>query len=369
MADLFWPGDERALLAFDQASFLETMQDVELVWLQVLQLEAGQPYLEDGEDHKLVSAADVELVAGAAEAGGNPVIPLVELMRRRLVERAAPEAADLLHRGLTSQDVLDTALVLCARATAGLLLEHLDRSALSLSQLADRHRADPMTGRTLTQHARPITFGLKAAHWLQGVLDAREQVRSLRWPGQFGGPVGIGLPQSAAACAALGLDDVPPWHTVRTPFTRYADALVTVTDALGHLAEDVLVGARSEVAELAEPRAEGRGGSSSMPHKQNPVLSVLVRRAALTAPGLAAQMHLAAASAGDERPDGAWHTEWSTLAVISRRTLVAASQAAELVAGLRVDTAAMAARVEESVDQQQVDATINRVLTRLEETP
>ena len=107
----------------------------------------------------------------------------------------------------------------------------------------------------------------------------------------------------------------------------------------------MLVLARSEVAEAAEPA--GRGGSSSMPHKQNPVLSVLIRRAALTAPGLAAQLHLAAADTRDERPDGAWHTEWATLATLSRRTVVAASQAAELLAGLRVDTEAMTARVEE----------------------
>jgi 3-carboxy-cis,cis-muconate cycloisomerase len=181
--------------------------------------------------------------------------------------------------------------------------------------------------------------------WRRGVADAVQDLRGLRFPAQLGGPVGGGLPRSLDAATRLGLEDAPPWHTVRTPLTRYADALVRTTDALGHLANDVLVLARTEVAEVAEPA--GRGGSSSMPHKQNPVLSVLVRRAALTAPGLAAQLHLAAADVRDERPDGAWHTEWSALATLSRRTLVAASQAAELAHGLRVDTAAMAARTEE----------------------
>ncbi len=353
MADLFWPGDERAGSTFSEQALLEALVSVEETWLKV---RGG------GALGGLVTPADVEQLARGAEAGGNPVIPLVALMR----ERGAPES---LHEGLTSQDVLDTALVLCARECAERLAGDLDAIVSALSDLADRHRADVAMGRTLTQHARPITFGLKAAHWLQGVLDAREQVRALRWPGQFGGPVGIGLPESAAACEVLGLDDVPPWHTVRTTFTRYADALVTTTDALGHVADDVLVGARSEVGELAEPEAPGRGGSSSMPHKQNPVLSVLVRRAALTLPGLAAQVHLAAADTRDERPDGAWHTEWATMATMSRRTLVATSQGLELVAGLRVDTARMAANAggEAPVD---AGAAIDRVLRRAqEETP
>lgn len=363
MADLFWPGDERAGATFTQGSLIEAMVDVEVAWLHVLEPD-GAPAL-DG--HLLLATEDdAEEVALAAEGGGNPVIPLLSLMRARLRERGATEVADWLHRGLTSQDVLDTAMVLCARAAAHGVLRDLDSLVASLASLAQDHRADPVMGRTLTQHAQPITFGLKAAQWLQGVLDARDQVRSLRWPGQLAGPVGIGLPRASEACAALGLDDVPPWHTVRTPFTRYADALVTTTDALGHVADDVLVGARSEVAELAEPAAEGRGGSSSMLHKQNPVLSVLVRRAALTLPHLAAQLHLAAADTRDERPDGAWHTEWSTLATMSRRALVASSQSVELVAGLRVDASAMAARVDEPADQVLVDRTIDRILDRVE---
>jgi 3-carboxy-cis,cis-muconate cycloisomerase len=366
MADLFWPGDERALLAFDQGSFLESMVEVEVAWLQVLRQD-GAPALEEDQDVELVTSADLEQVALGAEAGGNPVIPLVALMRARLRERGAPEAAEWLHRGLTSQDVMDTAMVLCARATAGGVLHDLDGLVVSLVTLADRHRDDPMMGRTLTQHAQPIPFGLKAAHWLQGVLDARDQVRQLRWPGQFAGPVGVGLPRAADACVVLGLDDVPPWHTVRTPFTRYADALVATTDALGHVADDVLVGARSEIGELAEPAAEGRGGSSSMPHKQNPVLSVLIRRAALTLPGLAAQVHLAGADTRDERPDGAWHTEWSALATMSRRALVATSQAAELVGGLRVDTARMAALAGDDLPGD-TGQTIDRILHRARES-
>ena len=124
------------------------------------------------------------------------------------------------------------------------------------------------------------------------------------------------------AAAALQLDDAVPWHTNRSAVTRLADALVATTDACGRIANDVLVLARPEIGELAEP--PGRGGSSTMPHKANPVLSVLVRRAALAAPALAAQLHLAAAESVDERADGGWHVEWSALATLARRTVVAA---------------------------------------------
>jgi 3-carboxy-cis,cis-muconate cycloisomerase len=359
MGNLFWPGDERAANAFDQGSFVETMVEIENVWLNAL-VDAGvAPAKARGDLDGLVTAADLERIALGAEASGNPVVPLLSLLRERLSSRNA-EAAKWLHRGLTSQDVLDTALVLSARASTGLVLGHLDTAVSALSRLARRHRDDVMAGRTLTQYAVPITFGLKAAQWLQGVLDARNDLRALRFPIQVGGAAGtlsaaVELAGDAdaaqflvaEAARTLHLDNAPPWHTSRATFTRYADALVRATDAMGHIANDVLLLARPEIGELAEPVVEGRGGSSTMPQKANPVLSVLIRRAALAAPGLGAQLHLAAAAAVDERPDGSWHTEWSTLADLSRHTVVAASQTAELLEGLHVDTARMAAVVKQ----------------------
>jgi 3-carboxy-cis,cis-muconate cycloisomerase len=359
MADLFWPGDERAALAFDAGSFLETLVEVENVWLNTL-VEAGVAPAEARADlDGVVTGADVEQVAAAAESSGNPVVPLLSLLRERLGPTNAA-AARWLHRGLTSQDALDTAVVLSARATTGLVLEHLDQSVSALERLARRHRDDVMAGRTLTQHAVPITFGLKAAQWLQGVLDARDDLHALRFPVQVGGAAGtlaavVELAGDADAAQflvaetarVLHLDHAPPWHTTRTPLTRYADALVRASDAMGHIANDVLLLARPEIGELAEPSGKGRGGSSTMPQKANPVLSVLIRRAALAAPGLAAQLHLAAAATVDERPDGSWHTEWSALAALSRHTLTAASQTAELLDGLHVDTARMAALVKQ----------------------
>jgi 3-carboxy-cis,cis-muconate cycloisomerase len=328
------------------------MAEVEQEWLRAL-VRHGVAPTEADVALPALQGGDVEEVALAAEAGGTPVVPFLALLRKRLGDTPA---ASWLHRGLTSQDVVDTALVLAGRDTTETLLTDLDRATAVLRDLVDRHRGSVMAGRTLTQHAVPITFGLKAAQWLQGVLDARDELRALRFPVQVGGAAGTraavvelgGDPDDLVAtlAGALGLDDALPWHTTRTPLTRYADALVRTTDALGHIAADVLLLSRPEIGELAEPAAPGRGGSSTMPHKANPVLSVLVRRAALSTPGLAAQLHLAAATAVDERPDGAWHTEWSTLATLSRRTLVAASQSAELLAGLRVDTDRMTRTVD-----------------------
>ena len=284
MADLFWPGDERAGTTYSPAHVLRAMAEVEQAWLHALVLhdvapsdaDVALPALQEG---------DVEEVALAAEAGGTPVVPLLALLRKRLGDTPA---ATWLHRGLTSQDVVDTALVLAARDTVQALIADLDAIVDSLRELADRHRGSVMAGRTLTQHAVPITFGLKAAQWLRGVLDARDELRTLRFPVQVGGAAGTraaivelggdadGL--VATLADALGLDDALPWHTTRTPFTRYADALVRTTDALGHIANDVLLLSRPEIGELAEPAAPGRGGSSTMPHKANPVLSVLAER-------------------------------------------------------------------------------------------
>ena len=213
-----------------------------------------------------------------------------------------------------------------------------------------------MVARTLTQHAAPTTFGAKAAGWLNGVVDAYERLSALATPVQIGGAVGTwsattelatlltGAADPAAVvdgvvrstATTLGLDTRLPWHTTRTPVTAAADALVGCTDCWGRIASDVVTLVRPEIAELSEPATEERGGSSSMPHKRNPVLSILIRRAAMSAPQLAATLHTAAALANDERPDGSWHAEWDTLRTLARRTVVAGSQCGELLAGLQV---------------------------------
>lgn len=364
MADLFWPGDERAGELFTPASYLAAMVRCEEAWLATL-VDLG--VAPASARATLLDPADVgpgarERLAEAAESGGNPVVPLLGLLRDDLRARHLDDAATWLHRGLTSQDVVDTALVLCLDAALARLEALLEAASASLTTLATTHAGTVMVARTLTQHAVPTTFGLKAAVWRDGLVDALAEVRRARagLAVQVGGAAGTlaALEELAAAAGVapaypaatdrlaetLGLAPARPWHTDRTRVTRAGDALATAVQACGRIASDVLVLARPEVGELGEPAGEGRGGSSTMPQKQNPVLSVLVRRAALTTPGLAATLHTAAALANDERPDGAWHAEWPTLRDLARRAVVAADQTAELVGGLRVHADAMRTR-------------------------
>jgi len=342
VSGLLWPGDDRAGDLMSDGALLAAMVEVEQAWLTALVRSGIAPRAAGHALPGLVSTDDLPLLASAAADGGNPVIPLVTMLRDRLPD---PEAARWLHRGLTSQDVLDTALMLLARDAVVAIRSSLRAQVVALADLATVHRDTPMVARTLTQHAVPTTFGLKAAGWLTGVLDAYDDLGAVRLPVQLGGAAGtlaalveLGDTAAARACVGaatrqLGLAESPPWHTTRTPVTRLGDAAVRCTDAWGRIANDVLALGRPEVGELAEGRG---GGSSTMPHKANPVLSTLLRRAALAAPQLGATLHLAAAGQVDERADGAWHAEWGTLALLLRRTVVAGSQATELVTGLRV---------------------------------
>jgi 3-carboxy-cis,cis-muconate cycloisomerase len=355
-------------------SLLQSMLAVESAWLKAFVGTGLAPAECAGLDlSQLIGQQDCEMLAAAAEGGGNPVIGLVALLR----ERADPAAGWWVHRGLTSQDVLDSALMLGIRAVVNMLRKLLAEQVSTLSGLVATHRGTPMVGRTLTQHAVPTTFGAKAAGWLNGVVDAYYQLTALATPAQIGGaagtlaattelatlasgtddPAAISTQLAQTTATALGLDARMPWHTTRTPVTAAADALVGCTDAWGHIASDVVVLARPEIGELSEPADANRGGSSTMPHKRNPVLSILIRRAAIAAPALAATLHTAAALANDERPDGSWHAEWDTLRTLARRTVVAGSQCSELLTGLEVNSGRMAdnlAAADVSGEQQAI---------------
>jgi 3-carboxy-cis,cis-muconate cycloisomerase len=358
MTNLLWPGDRRAGELMSDATLLASMVAVESAWLDALVVAGLAPDQCTGADLSgLVNDGDRESLAVKSEDGGNPVIGLVALLR----DRAGAEAGRWIHRGLTSQDVIDTGLMLATRAVADELMSQLAEQISALALLAATHRGTPMVARTLTQHAVPTTFGVKAATWCNGVVDAYQQLSALRMPVQIGGAGGTlaattelaalaGHPDPAAisvdllqnTAAALGLDVMMPWHTDRGPVTAIGDAFIGCTDAWGRIASDVVTLARPEIAELSEPAAGGRGGSSSMPQKRNPVLSILIRRAAISAPPLGATLHTAAALANDDRPDGSWHAEWETLRILARRTVVAGSQCCELLAGLEVHPARMA---------------------------
>jgi 3-carboxy-cis,cis-muconate cycloisomerase len=268
---------------------------------------------------------------------------------RSAVAAADPDAAGAaaVHKGLTSQDVLDSALQLVARRVVVGLSADLAASADALADLAARHRATPQVARTLTQHSLPSSFGLKAANWLQGVAHAEGALAALRFPIQCGGAAGtnaslITLGGESATLSAdwacrAGLDPaVAPWQSFRGPVTDLAHALAAVCTAAGHVANDVMLLSRPEIGEIGEPIAAGRGVSSAMPQKQNPALSALIRSAALQAPAQAAQVELAAALSEDERTGGAWHTEWPALRALLRLASGAAAALRELAEGLRV---------------------------------
>lgn len=364
MSDLFWPGDERADGLMDEAALLAAMLEVEQAWLDALVETGVAPAAAGGSTLRgLVGDDDIALLSRDAAATGNPASGLVALLR----ERTDGEVARWLHRGLTSQDVIDTALVLLLRDALGRVDAGLRAQLLRLADLATTHRDDPAVGRTLTQHAVPVTAGVKLATWITSVADAWDEIDRTRGRLvlQAGGAAGTlaasvelaGSPAAALAVVehaggSLGLPVAPPWHTARSLVTRVGDALVTCTDAWGRIAADVATLSRPEIAELSEGSG---GGSSTMPQKRNPVLAVLLRRAALAGPGLASTLHLAAATSVDERPDGAWHAEWPTLQLLGRRTVVAASQATDLLAGLEVHVDRMRANLDhaEGVDAER----------------
>ena len=293
-------------------------------------------------------AIDASALAAASVAGGNPVIPLVGLLN----DAVGAEAE--MHRGATSQDIVDSALMFVAARAAREVSASLNETAAALREFAGAHRDQVAAARTLTQHAVPTTVGLRAANWLRGVQRAIERVDAAAHalPAQLGGAGGTlasfvelfgadaaaELPAAFAAELNLAAPDAP-WHTTRWPITELGDALVQAIDAVGVIATDVATLGRTEIGELAEGVG---GGSSAMPQKQNPAASVLIRSAALRAPQLGATLHLASALAVDERPDGAWHAEWPTLRELLRLALGATGTAARLVAGLQVDADAVA---------------------------
>ncbi|PWI14131.1 3-carboxy-cis,cis-muconate cycloisomerase [Streptomyces sp. Act143] len=355
-AGLLAPGwaDSPAAAATGDAAYLRALLDAEAA-LTRAQAALG---LAPEEAATAVTAAarsgefDARAIAVRARAGGNPVIPLVADLTKAVGGAYGPH----VHRGATSQDILDTATMLVAARTLDLVNADLARAEAALAGTAAAHRDTAMPGRTLTQHAVPTTFGLKAAGWRSLVLDARDRVTSVRHslPAQLGGAAGTlaaftayGAEDPTALVAAyareLGLREPGlPWHTLRTPIADLAGCLAFTAGALGKIATDVLTLARTEIAEVAEGSG---GGSSAMPHKANPVRSTLIAAAARRAPQLAATLY-GSLAAEDERPAGAWHAEWEPLRDLLRLVGGAARDAVELAEGLRVNADAMRAHLD-----------------------
>ena len=297
-----------------------------------------------------VELIDAKAVATATAASLNPAIPLVRQLTA-LVAKDDPEAARFVHWGATSQDANDTGLVLQIRQALGILEADLAGLCSGLTQLARKYRSTPMAGRTLMQHALPTTFGVKVAGWLDAMNRhsdrfAETSIRVLVL--QFGGAVGtlaalrdkgLQVAEALAAELQLGLPTMP-WHTQRDRVAEAATMLGLCTGTLGKMARDISLHMQTEVAEVFEPAGEGRGGSSTMPHKRNPVSAAVVLSAATRVPGLVSTM-LSAMVQEDERGLGDWHAEWETLPEIFRLTAGALHQMATIVPHLEVDAVRM----------------------------
>ncbi len=351
-------------------AWLQAMLDAEAGLARALE-RAGLAPAGAGEAVTAAARAenfDPNELGGLAALTGNPVPGLARALARQVPQTAVSS----VHRGATSQDILDTAAMLLAKRATAVIVADLGQAAGAAAGLAAEHRASIMIGRTLLQQAVPVTFGLVAAGWLTSLDEARAglaAIRSQRLAVQFGGAAGTlaslgdgGQRVAALLAEELGLAvPVLPWHTDRLRIIDLAAALARVAAALGKIARDVTLLAQSEVGEVSEgpaspvgpavPAAEGRpaasprrGGSSAMPHKRNPVASIAILGCTRQVPGLLATL-TAATEQELQRAAGAWHAEWEPLTALLRLTGAAASWGTELLPGLVVDTSRMAANL------------------------
>jgi 3-carboxy-cis,cis-muconate cycloisomerase len=348
---LFAHGEAGALVT-DRA-LLDAMVEFEVALLDALAELGLAPAEAARELADAVAAGNLELdldeLGRATGEQGTPVPGLLRMLRRQLPESASAH----LHKGATSQDVIDTAMMLVAGRALDPILADLAAAADACAELVQRHRETLLPGRTLLQQALPVTFGIKAAGWLSGLDGVGTELTAIRDRDlaiQFGGAVGTlaslgdrGLDVATAVAARLKMSAPElPWHTIRLRPARIASALGTTLGLLGKIGRDVALLAQTELVEVAEGGGEGRGGSSTMPHKRNPVGAIGLLACAQKGPGLVATM-LGAMVQEHERGAGGWQAEWETLLELLRLTGSAAAIAKELLAGLEVDPERMRA--------------------------
>src|SRR2546423_5828319 len=340
---LFGPmaGTDRMLAAVSETAWVQAMLDVEAA-LAGAEARVGVIPAEAPDQiaaHCKVAEFDVAQLGRDAVRSANPVVPLVEALRAAVPR----EVASFVHYGATSQDILDTAMMLIARQGLDLVTVDLVRSAAAAASLADTHRSTLMAARTLMQQASVTTFGLKAAGWLNAVIEARAElvrVRRTRLAIQFGGAAGTlaslgdkGLEVMAALASALDLPQPTlPWHTAGARIVEVANALAIAAGVAGKVALDVVLLAQTEVGEVSEA---GGGGSSTLPQKHNPAQAIAILAAVR---GVNAQVALLQGTMlqEHERAAGAWQAEWPALSETLRLAGGAVSRLADLLSGLQV---------------------------------
>ncbi|MQT31865.1 3-carboxy-cis,cis-muconate cycloisomerase [Pseudomonas helleri] len=294
---------------------------------------------------------DFEALGLAIASAGNSAIPLVKALGKQIAS-VSPEAERYVHLGATSQDVMDSGLVLQLRAALALIEQDLQQLGEVLAQQAQRYATTPLAGRTWLQQATPVTLGMKIAGWLGAVTRSRQRLQALKprlLSLQFGGASGTlaalgeqALPVAHALAAELKLA-LPdqPWHTQRDRLVEFGAVLGLVAGSLGKMGRDISLLMQTEAAEVFEPSAPGKGGSSTMPHKRNPVGSAVLISAATRVPGLLSTL-FSAMPQEHERSLGLWHAEWETLPEICCLVAGALAQALNIAQGLEVDAERMA---------------------------
>jgi len=306
---------------------------------------------------------DVAELARDGRATGNPAEPLVRALRARV----GGDAARFVHHGATSQDVMDSASMLVAKRAAALVLAELDGVAAACARLAEEHRSTPMAGRTLLQQAVPTTFGLKAAGWLVGVVDARVALAAVPLKAQLGGAAGTlaplgdkGLDVLRAFAAELGLEEpVLPWHARRVRVAELGAALAAAAQACDKIGLDVSLLAQTEVGEVSEARG---GGSSTMPQKRNATRAAIARACAR-----GVHAHAGVLAAGEhehERAAGAWHAEWGALSDALALAGGAAAAIRECLDGLEVHAERMHANMSPALVAERVSFALAGTLGR-----
>ncbi len=355
LAPLFSSAAMRAIC--DDATYLQHMLDFEAA---LARAEAAAGVIPDGAAGPIGNACkadafDLPVIAEAATRAGNIAIPLVKALTAN-VAKTDTEAARYVHWGATSQDVIDTATMLMLRAAINALLTDIDRAVAGFAKLARQHRDTAVVARTWLQHALPMPFGLKLAEYAAALHRSRHRLKGLRDSAlalQFGGAAGTlaalgdnGLVVAEKLAAELKLPlPAAPWHTHRDRIAEAASVFAILSGTCGKIARDVSLMMQTDVGEAFEPAGAGRGGSSTMPHKRNPVACASALGAATMAPQLAATI-FASQVQDHERSAGPWHAEWPTLPTLMLVTSGALAAIVELAEGLEVDTERMRANLD-----------------------
>lgn len=347
---------------FSDRLFVQAMLDFELAIIEAKEHHSLIPkgILQQTRQELSIDLFDVDTIGSQTYLGGNPAIPFVTQAKSLLTQ----EIKLYFHQTVTSQDVVDTAMMMMLKPA----LERLNRDLIDVLQacavLIEAHKTTPMAGRTLLQQALPITFGVKVSQWAASLIAVIPNLAQLEQSGfylQWGGPVGVSdqeneryeLPQRVVATLGLSLP-LLPWHTNRQPIHAIASALDACAGAMENIVEDIALMCQSELNEVAEPAIEGMGGSSSMPHKRNPVLCALIKTATLRMHG-----HLSVISNTTaqpfERALGQWHATWVPLVEGMALVSGAAAYLKTLLVGLQIHPERMSANLDLNSDAYLIE--------------